>query len=158
MKRKILFLTTNLPGGSAVADIVKYREAILYVVKSFCKDEFQLTIKLHPAEQLNYYMRLLKKYSGCIKFLQSAHLYDLIVENDIIIGFPTTALLEAKKLGKICYYLNPWKTDLPYPYNSIEEDKARNNELIELEDISYFCDKAGNLTDIINEILEKSIL
>lgn len=153
MRQKILFLTTNLPGGSAIADVLKYRASILYVVQFFTKDDFQLTIKLHPAEQLNYYQLLLEKFIKKITILQTCNLYKLINEHEIVIGFPTTALLEARKLGKKCYYINPWKTTLPYPFDEPPKDNICESILTELKDTYYFTETSNNITDIINTIL-----
>lgn len=157
MKNNVLFLTTNLPGGSAVADVKKYRDSIIHVLDYCDKGNYHLTIKLHPSENTDYYKTLLKEQKKSVIIIQNCDLYEIIRSNDIIIGFPTTALLEAKKLGKICYYINPWKGKLPYPFDFNSQDQYKFNMFDELKDNKYFSNINDNIFVVISTILNNTL-
>lgn len=94
-KRLNLLLLSGDLGSQPAADFL---QELLEI-----NDElFNITVKLHPREsfQSSYYREIDERSLKKMKFVQTEEsVYDLIQQSDLVVGFASTALIEAVMLG-----------------------------------------------------------
>lgn len=115
---KILLLSSGLDEVSMLACRLDPERYILTLVPALLKrGGLDITLKLHPAESLDYYRALLAEYSDRIKIVRDTPIAGHLVEADLVIGPTTTVLIEAMLLGKPLLCVNLTRKLFPPPFN-----------------------------------------
>ncbi len=116
--RKILVLThpvVFLNFLAAEADPERQTAAILGELAAH--PDFQITVKLHPAESLSYYRRCFSGRFPGVRFILDAPMRDCIEDCDLMIGSFSTALLEAMILDTLILCANMTRSEFVPPFD-----------------------------------------
>jgi hypothetical protein len=110
---KILVLTYPKVISSVLGEETLPEEFIVNAIGILKDLDIGITVKLHPAESLEYYQSILPEKDN-ISVVRNEPIEKLIGESDLIVSTFSTVLLEALVTGKKVVCFNP-SARLPYP-------------------------------------------
>lgn len=126
---KILYATQY------IKDLTEEATEILFKSLSNYNKEYELLVKLHPADNFfNIYDDLIKKYNiKNIKITKDIDIYDAIIWSDVIVSVHSTVNLEALLLKKpsICILLSKYWDQGNFVKNNISIGVKNSEEFIE---------------------------
>jgi hypothetical protein len=111
-KRVILFITCPF---SSEIDIQILTEEIIREVSSL--ENVQLIIKVHPVENENNYIDMVKNTKNTIKVIKKADMFELLFVSDISITTYSNSAIESMIMNKPLIVMNLTGTDYPQDYS-----------------------------------------
>jgi len=120
--RRVLIITTNLPGMSSAVDFCPYERFVPTVIKELRQrlGHLEIVVKIHPAEPKGLYERMLREFKD-VKVQQHVDLFPLIEWSDLVIAAMSTAVFECVLLGKptLCVQFAKGRWNLPAPLDGL---------------------------------------
>ncbi|MBK8870725.1 MAG: hypothetical protein IPN19_06665 [Elusimicrobia bacterium] len=114
--RRVLALTHPFDFGntlSCVGDSERHVLTVARLLSGF--QEVTGTIKLHPSENLDYYLKLMKGFPG-IKVVKKGDIDRFILAHDFVLATTSTVLLQAALLGRRIVYVNFSRANYDDPF------------------------------------------
>lgn len=115
--RKILVLSSPPRSWITLASELEPQIYARTVCSALRRAGASVVFKLHPAESLTYYLRLLKDFDDEIKIVKDRPILDCLLQADLVIGSYSTALLEALILNKVVLSVNLTRTPFSPPFD-----------------------------------------
>ena len=117
--KKVLVLSSGLDEFSMLAsssDPERYATTVVPAILSV--PGWDVTLKLHPSESLEYYQGLLADHKGKFDLVRDRPIVPCLREADLIVGPMTTVIMEAMLLGKPVLCVNLTRKTYPPPFDT----------------------------------------
>ncbi|MCB2342091.1 CDP-glycerol glycerophosphotransferase family protein [Clostridium estertheticum] len=116
-------------------DLLEPATLMLFKALSLMKDDYELIIKLHPADlSFEFYEKIVEKFQikNC-KMIKDGDLYELIKWSDLVISVHSTVVVEAALMNKpsICILLPKYNDNGGFVKDGVSFGVKDENELLE---------------------------
>ena len=138
-------------------DLLEPATLMLFKALKLMKDDFELIIKLHPADlSFEFYVDMVEKFQikNC-KMVKDGDLYELIKWSDLVISVHSTVVVEAALMNKpsICILLSKYNDNGGFVKDGVSFGVKDENELLEYM-VKINADEMPLNHDIKNYIIE----